>query len=69
MSKDFSKQLGSMLAYIQDLVDTIIQGAFKSTSGKNKNSILSNIKETGAPDYEPYTEIKKSKDKSEQILV
>ena len=62
MSKDFSKQLGSMLAYIQDLVDTIIQGAFKSTSGKNKNSILSNIKETGEAYYETYTEIKKSKD-------
>ena len=53
-----------MLAYIQDLVDTIIQGAFKSASGKNKNSILSNIKETGDAYYETYTEIKKSKDKS-----
>ena len=53
-----------MLAYIQDLVDTIIQGAFKLTSGKNKNSILSNIKETGEAYYETYTEIKKSKDKS-----
>ncbi|MED5427574.1 MAG: hypothetical protein VX586_06850 [Candidatus Neomarinimicrobiota bacterium] len=64
MSKEFSKQLGSMLAYIQDLVDTIIQGAFKSTSGKNKYSIFSNIKETGEAYYETYTEIKKSKDKS-----
>ena len=53
-----------MLAHIQDLVDTIIQGVFNSTAAKNKNSVISNIKDTGEAYYETYTEIKKSKDKS-----
>ena len=64
MSKDFSKQLGTMLAYIQDLIDTLLQGVFKSTSGNNENGIISNIKKTGESYYETYNEIKKSKDKS-----
>ena len=58
-----------MLAHIQDLVDTIIQGVFKSTAAKNKNSVISNIKDTGEAYYETYTEIKKSKDKSWKNLV
>ena len=64
MNNDFSKQLGTMFAYMQDLVDTLLQGVFKSTSGKYKNSIISNIKKTGEAYYDTYTEIKKGKDKS-----
>ena len=64
MNKDFSKQLGTMFAYMQDLVDTLLQGVFKSTSGNYKNNILTNIKKTGEAYYDTYTEIKKGKDKS-----
>ena len=43
MSKSFSEQLGSTLAHIQDLFDTVFQGLLKSGGGKKKNKVISNI--------------------------
>ena len=63
MSKPFSKQLGSTLAHIQDLFDTILHSLLKSSGKKNKNKVISNIKDAGDSYYETYTEVKKGKDK------
>jgi hypothetical protein len=64
MSKPFSKQLGSTLAHIQDLFDTILHSLLKSSGKKkNKNKVISNIKDAGDSYFETYTEIKKGKEK------
>jgi hypothetical protein len=63
MSKSFSEQLGSTLAHIQDLFDTVFQGLLKSGGGKKKNKVISNIQDAGDAYYETYTDIKKGKDK------
>jgi len=61
MSKPFSKQLGSTLAHLQDLFDTVIQGLLRSAGGK-KNKVMSNIKDAGDSYYETYSDIKKGKE-------
>ena len=61
MSKSFSKQLGSTLAHIQDLFDTVFHGLLKS-GGKKNNKVISNIQDAGDAYYETYTDIKKGKD-------
>ena len=60
MNKSFSKQLGSTLAHIQDLFDTIFHGLLKSGGNKN-NKVISNIQDAGDAYYETYTDIKKGK--------
>jgi hypothetical protein len=62
MSKPFSKQLGSTLAHLQDLFDTVIQGLLRSADGKKKNKVMSNIKDAGDSYYETYSDIKKGKE-------
>ena len=61
MIKPFSKQLGSTLAHLQDLFDTVFQGLLKSAYGR-KNKVMSNIKDTGDAYYETYSDIKKGKE-------
>ena len=63
MSKSFSEQLGSTLAHIQDLFDTVFQGLLKSGGEKKKNKVISNIQDAGDAYYKTYTDIKKGKDK------
>ena len=63
MSKSFSEQLGSTLAHIQDLFDTVFQGLLKPGGGKKKNKVISNIQDAGDAYYKTYTDIKKGKDK------
>ena len=62
MSKSFSKQLGSTLAHLQDLFDTVFQGLLRSADGKSKNKVMSNIKDAGDAYYETYSDIKKGKE-------
>ena len=62
MSKPFSKQLGSTLAHLQDLFDTVIQGLLRVAGGKKKNKVMSNIKDAGDAYYETYSDIKKGKE-------
>jgi len=62
MSKSFSEQLGSTLAHLQDLFDTVIQGLLRSAGGKKKNKVMSNIKDAGDSYYETYSDIKKGKE-------
>jgi len=62
MSKTFSKQLGSTLAHIQDLFDTVIHGLLSSSGNKNENTVINNIKDAGDSYYKTYSEIKKGKD-------
>ncbi len=62
MSKTFSKQLGSTLAHIQDLFDTVIHGLLRSSSSKNENTVINNIKDAGDSYYKTYSDIKKGKD-------
>ena len=62
MSKTFSKQLGSTLAHIQDLLDTVIHGLFRSSGSKNENTVINNIKDAGDSYYKTYSDIKKGKD-------
>ena len=62
MSKSFSEQLGSTLAHLQDLFDTVIQGLLRSAGGKKKNKVMSNIKDAGDAYYETYSDIKKGKE-------
>ena len=63
MSKTFSKQLGSTLAHIQDLFDTVFHGLLKSGKRKKKNKIMTNIEDAGDAYYETYSDIKKGNDK------
>lgn len=61
MSKSFSKQLGSTLAHLQDLFDTVFHGLLKTADSKKKNKIMSNIKDAGDAYYDTYSDIKKGK--------
>ena len=63
MSKSFSEQLGSTLAHIQDLFDTVFHSLLKSKGKESKNKVISNIQDAGDAYYETYTDIKKGKDK------
>ena len=62
MSKSFSEQLGSTLAHLQDLFDSVIQGLLRSADGKRKNKVMSNIKDAGDAYYKTYSDIKKGKE-------
>ena len=59
MKRPLSKQLGSALAHLQDLIDTIIhQKLFNSNS--TKNSFIKIIKNIGQSYYKTYSKIKKT---------
>ena len=63
MNKSFPKQLGSTLAHIQDLFDTVFHSLLRTAGQKKKkNKVLSNIKDAGDSYYETYSDIKKGKD-------
>jgi len=62
MNKSFSKQLGSTLAHIQDLFDTVFHAILKSGGRKKNNKVISNIQDAGDTYYKTYTDIKKGKD-------
>ncbi len=62
MSKSFSKQLGSTLAHIQDLFDTVIHGLLRSSDSNKDNKVMNNIKDAGDSYYKTYSDIKKGKD-------
>ena len=62
MSKSFSKQLGSTLAHIQDLFDTVIHGLLRSSDSNKKNKVINNIKDAGDSYYKTYSDIKKGND-------
>ena len=62
MSKSFSKQLGSTLAHIQDLFDTVIHGLLKSSDSNKENKVINNIKDAGDSYYKTYSDIKKGND-------
>ena len=61
MSKSFSKQLGSTLAHIQDLFDTIIKVVLKSPNKKSRNTLVNSIRNAGNSYYKTYEDIKKKK--------
>ena len=63
MSKLFSKQVGSTLAHIQDLFDTVFHGLMKSGGNEKKNKVISTIQDAGKAYYETYTDIKKGNKK------
>ena len=62
MSKSFSKHLGSTLAHIQDLFDTVIHGLLKSSDSNKENKVINNIKDAGDSYYKTYSDIKKGND-------
>ena len=62
MIKRFYKQLGSTLAHLQDLFDTVFQGLLISADKKRKNTVMANIKDGGDAYYETYSDIKKGKE-------
>ncbi len=62
MSKSFSKQLGSTLAHIQDLFDTVIHGLLRSSNSNKENKVINNIKDAGDSYYKTYSDIKKGND-------
>tara|TARA_B100000959_G_scaffold176406_1_gene184678 strand:- start:687 stop:881 length:195 start_codon:yes stop_codon:yes gene_type:complete len=64
MSKSFSKQLGSTLAHIQDLLDTVVQGLLRSSKKETDNKVVDNIRDAGESYYETYENIKKEKGRS-----
>ncbi len=45
MDKSFSKQLGSTLAHIQDLFDTVVHGLIKSSKKGLENIIVNNVRD------------------------
>ena len=61
MSKTFSKQYGSTLAHIQDLLDTIIKVALKSPNKKSRNTLVNSVQNAGNSYYKTYGNIKKKK--------
>jgi|TARA_B100000700_G_C14429329_1_gene571877 hypothetical protein len=62
VSKSFSKQLGSTLAHIQDLFDTVIHGLLRSSDSNKENKVINNIKDAGDSYYKTYSDIKKGND-------
>ena len=64
MNKSFSKQLGSTLAHIQDLFDTIVQGLLRSKNKGTGNKVVDNVKDAGESYYKTYENIKKGKERS-----
>ena len=62
MSKSFSKQLGSTLAHIQDLFDTVVHGLLMSSDSNKENKVINNIKDAGDSYYKTYSDIKKGND-------
>ncbi len=62
MSKSFSKQLGSTLAHIQDLFDTVVHGLLRSSDSNKENKVINNIKDAGDSYYKTYSDIKKGND-------
>ena len=64
MSKSFSKQIGSVLAHIQDLMDTVIHGLLKSSKKESENKIVRTMKDAGESYYETYESIKGKEGKS-----
>ena len=64
MGKSFSKQLGSTLAHIQDLFDTVVYGLIKSSKKGSGNRVLNNVRDVGESYYKSYENIKKEKGQS-----
>ena len=64
MVKSFSKQLGSTLAHIQDLFDTVVHGLIKSSKKGSKNRVVSNMRDAGESYYKTYENIKREKGQS-----
>ena len=64
MGKAFSKQLGSTLAHIQDLFDTVVHGLIKSSKKGSKNRVVSNMRDAGESYYKTYENIKREKGQS-----
>tara|TARA_Y100000768_G_scaffold258780_1_gene196831 strand:- start:1376 stop:1570 length:195 start_codon:yes stop_codon:yes gene_type:complete len=64
MGKSFSKQLGSTLAHIQDLFDTVVHGLIKSSKKKSENRVVENLRDAGESYYKTYENIKKEKERS-----
>ena len=62
MNKSFSKQLGSTLALIQDLFDTIVQGLLRSKNKGTGNKVVDNVRDAGESYYKTYENIKKGKE-------
>ena len=61
MDKSFSKQLGSTLAHIQDLFDTVVYGLIKSSKKGSENRVVKNVRDAGESYYKTYANIKKEK--------
>ena len=61
MVKSFSKQLGSTIAHIQDLFDTVVHGLIKSSKKGSENRVVNNMRDAGESYYETYEKIKKEK--------
>ena len=64
MGKSLSKQLGSTLAHIQDLFDTVVHGLIKSSKKGSGNRVVKNVRDAGESYYKTYENIKKEKGQS-----
>tara|TARA_Y100001970_G_scaffold219003_1_gene268672 strand:+ start:63 stop:257 length:195 start_codon:yes stop_codon:yes gene_type:complete len=64
MGKSFSKQLGSTLAHIQDLFDTVVHGLIRSSKKESENRVVENLRDAGESYYKTYENIKKEKERS-----
>jgi len=54
MGKSFSKQLGSALAHIQDLFDTVVHGLIKSSKRGSENKVVNNMRDAVKSYYKTY---------------
>ena len=61
MGKSFSKQLGSTLAHIHDLFDTVVHCLIKSSKKESGNIVVNNVRDAGESYYKTYANIKKEK--------
>ena len=64
MDKSFSKQLGSTLAHIQDLFDTVVHDLIKFSKKGSGNRVVNSMKDAGESYYKTYENIKKEKGQS-----
>ena len=64
MGKSFPKQLGSTLAHIQDLFDTVVHGLIKSSKKETGNRVVNNVRDAGESYYKTYEDIKMEKGQS-----
>ena len=64
MGKSVFKKLGSTLAHIQDLFDTVVYGLINSSKKRSESSVVNYVRDAEKSYYKTYESIKREKGQS-----